>query len=250
MFAETITGFINEQRSQNKSGSISWSPHMNSSNAGANIQSAATANSPEQMGGHSVNNRDDTSQILYIHFGNIINWLPKGVENVTCKEVSVVWYQYNIITSLVWRIITPYWRNIHNVNYREETLFWEGYQTDIENYADIHCFGRKILPISFTYKQFPLSLLLEKYPEQMNTPICSAENAYTLGSGETVILVFGEVLYGLATVPNKCRAYSISVFDNPTNIHQSLWIDTEEDFIPMVMKGSTCTFTTRCPMNE
>ena len=73
----------------------------------------------------------------------------------------MVWYQYNIITSLVCRIITPYWRNIHNVNYREENIFCEGYQTYMDNYSDIHCFGSNFLPISFTSQQCAVSLLLE-----------------------------------------------------------------------------------------
>ena len=95
----------------------------------------------------------------------------------------MVWYQYNRITSLVCGIVTSYWRNIHNVIYRGGGLFWEGYQTDIENYADIHCFGRNFRPIYFTSQRCAVSLLLEKYPEQMSTPICSAGTAYTLGGG-------------------------------------------------------------------
>ena len=46
---------------------------MNGRNVGENRQSAATANCPDQMGGHNSNNRDDMSQLSYDHFGNIIH---------------------------------------------------------------------------------------------------------------------------------------------------------------------------------
>ena len=49
---------------------------------------------------------------------------------------------------------------------------------------------------------------------------------------------------------NQCRFYVISVYDNPTNGHQYLGIDTEEDLVPMCIKGTTCTFTKWCPMDE
>ena len=78
-------------------------------------------------------------------------------------------------------------------------------------------FGMNFLPIIFTYQLCTVSLLLEKLPEKMNIPICSAGTAYTLGSGETVILVFGKGLlfgnrmYRLLINPNQCRYYGILV---------------------------------------
>ena len=46
---------------------------------------------------------------------------------------------------------------------------------------------------------------------------------------------------------NQFIDYGISVCNNPTGGHQYIGIDIEEYFIPMWMKGTTCTFTTWCP---
>ena len=72
----------------------------------------------------------------------------------------MAWDEYKIITSSVCRIITSNRRDIHNVNYREENIFKDICQTDIENNADANCFGRKFPLISFTYQQCTVSLLL------------------------------------------------------------------------------------------
>ena len=80
------------------------------------------------------------------------------------------------------------------MNYREGKIFWYRCQTDIYNDADTHCFGRNIFPIAFKYKYCTLYPLLEGYKEQMNIPIYSPGTAYTLGSGDIVILVFGQGL--------------------------------------------------------
>ena len=44
---------------------------------------------------------------------------------------------------------------------------------DIDNHEDIHCFGRKFIPMDFTSRQFTVSRLLEEYPDKMNVPIYS-----------------------------------------------------------------------------
>ena len=48
--------------------------------------------------------------------------------------------------------------------------------------------------------------------------------------------------------PNQCRAFGISLCDDPTNSHRNLGIyEKEEDiFIPMEMNGSFCSILTRC----
>ena len=66
---------------------------------------------------------------------------------------------------------------------------------DIDSYVDTHCFGRNFRPIVFKFQQCTVSTFLEKYTEKINIPICSAWNEYTLESGETVILVFGQGLW-------------------------------------------------------
>ena len=62
---------------------------------------------------------------------------------------------------------------------------------DIDNCLDTHFLGRKFQPTAFTSKKCTVYPLLEENPYQMNTQIFSAGNEYTLGSRETVILVFG-----------------------------------------------------------
>ena len=51
------------------------------------------------------------------------------------------------------------------------------------------------LPIDYIYQQCTASPFLEEYPEQINTPICSAGTAYTLGIIKMVISVFGRGLW-------------------------------------------------------
>ena len=142
--AETITGFMNLQIAYNESGINVGNPLTNGNNDGANIKAAAIVNHQEQTGGQNSNNRDNTSKISYAHFGNNINRLPKGLENVTVKEVSMVWEKYNIITSSVYRIINSNQREIHNINYKEGNIFRGGCQTDIDNHAYTYCFGRNV----------------------------------------------------------------------------------------------------------
>ena len=63
------------------------------------------------------------------------------------------WNKYNIIESLVCRIIDPNRRKIHNVNYRKENIFLDFCQTDIVNHLDTQFFSRKFCPIIFESKK-------------------------------------------------------------------------------------------------
>ena len=82
---------MNAHRSHNEYDSISGSPNINVINEGSNRQASATANRPEQIGGQNENNREDMSQTSYDNFGNIINWLTKGLAKVTTKELIMAW---------------------------------------------------------------------------------------------------------------------------------------------------------------
>ena len=50
--------------------------------------------------------------------------------------------------------------------------------------------------------------------------------------------------------PNQFRSYGISVCNYPTGGNQYLVIDMEEYFVPIGMKVTTCTFTTRYHTDE
>ena len=87
---------------------------------------------------------------------------------VTIKEVIVPWNDYKIIISLVCRTINSNRRNIYNLNNREENIFWNGCQTDINNHAYTHCFGRNVGPIIFTLQQCKVSPFLYEYSDKTN----------------------------------------------------------------------------------
>ena len=51
--------------------------------------------------------------------------------------------------------------------------------------------------------------------------------------------------------PNQCRAYGIPICDDPMDPHRELGMNIDDDlFIPLVMNGSTCGLTTRCPTDD
>ena len=102
------------------------------------------------MGGQNTNNRYYMRQISYNYFGNITICFPKGLVNVTFNEASMEWDDYKGITSSFYIIISSNQRKIHDVNYGEENLFWDGCQRDIDNRTFTHCFGMTFLTIVFT----------------------------------------------------------------------------------------------------
>ena len=97
-----------------------------------------------------------------------------------------------------------------------------------------------------------MSPFLQEYAEQTNVPICTGVTALTLDSGEVVILEFGKGLWfgnrmkKLLINPNQCQKFGI-----PTDPHRKLGIEESEDlFIPMTMKGSTCGLVTHPPSDD
>ena len=65
----------------------------------------------------------------------------------------------------------------------------------MDNQADTHYFGAKFRPISFTLEECTVSQFLPEYSEQINVPIWTSVTAFTLDSGEVVILEFGQGLW-------------------------------------------------------
>ena len=89
-----------------------------------------------------------------------------------------------------------------------------------------------------------------------NVDICTGATAWTSPSNQTYILIFGQGLWFGSRMPdrslinpNQCRAFGISLCDNPSDPYRQLGMyDPESDLnIPMHMSGSFCSLPTRCP---
>ena len=128
----------------------------------------------------------------------------------------------------------------------------------MDNHADTHCLGKNCRPISFTSEECSVAPFLSEYSEVTNVPIGTGATAYTLTSGEVIILLFGQGLWfgnrmeRTLINPNQCRAYGVSICDDPVDPHRPLGImctgeNGEDLFIQMFMNGSTCTFLSRYP---
>ena len=129
--------------------------------------------------------------------------------------------------------------------------------TEIDNHADTHCFGKNFKPLHFTSEVCTVSPFLDEYSEQPDIPICSAATALDLQNGETLILIFGQGLWFGNRMskslinPNQCRAYGVAICDDPTDPHRELGFHLGDDeILPLEMRGSTCGMTTRAPTNN
>ena len=125
--------------------------------------------------------------------------------------------------------------------------------TEIDNHADTHCFGKKIIPFSWSGLVCSVSPFLQEYGSVEDIEICSGATAYTTSLGETIILIFGQGLWFGDRMdkslinPNQCRAYGIPVCDDPTDPYRSLGFQILDDDIPLVMEGTTALMYTRTP---
>ncbi len=130
--------------------------------------------------------------------------------------------------------------------------------TEVDNHADTHCFGANFRPIMWNNIQCSVSPFLDELGSTENIDICTAATAWTHPSGETILLVFGQGLwFGHRMTksllnPNQCRAFGVSLCDDPTDPHRDLGIydEVSDTFIPMVMNGSFCSLLTRCPTED
>ena len=129
---------------------------------------------------------------------------------------------------------------------------------EIDNHADTHCFGSNFRPLMWNNVQCSVSPFLDELGSTENIDICTGATAWTHPSGEVFILVFGQGLWFGNRMekslinPNQCRAYGVSLCDDPTDPHRDLGFYSEPDdlFIPMSMNGSFCSLLTRCPTRD
>jgi len=109
------------------------------------------------------------------------------------------------------------------------------------------------VPIYFTGKICDVEPFLSDLPNQQGVQICSWATAYDDGDGGTYILVINEALWIGEKMqhslinPNQVRAYGISLCNDPMDPNQQLGMTIQDTFIPFIMAGTTCSFTTRTP---
>ena len=127
----------------------------------------------------------------------------------------------------------------------------------MDNHVDKNCFGRNICPVSFTSEYFTVSPFLSEYYEQVNIPICTGVTSYTMESGESIILIFGQGLWfgnrmdKTLINPNQCQAFGIPICDDPTNQHRPLVIEAYfNTHIPIPMVGYSFEFSTQYPTDD
>ena len=145
-------------------------------------------------------------------------------------------------------------RAIHNLTFDTSRNF----PLEIDNHADTHCFGSNFRPLFWNDIQCSVSPFLDEFGSTENVDICCGATAWTAPSGETLLLIFGQGLWFGNRMdkslinPNQCRAFGISLCDDPTDPHRDLGIyDSSSDiFIPLHMSGSFSSLLTRCPTEE
>ena len=69
---------------------------------------------------------------------------------------------------------------IIKVNKNKYKVIWRESDTEMNNNANIHCFGANFRPISFTSEECNVSPFFPEYAYQMNVPICTGVTALTL----------------------------------------------------------------------
>ena len=128
--------------------------------------------------------------------------------------------------------------------------------TDIDNHADTHCFGKNFRPLHWSNLMCTVSPFLPEYDSTENIEICTAATAWTNENGRTYILDFGQGLWFGDRLdrslinPNQCRAFGISLCDDPTDPHRALGFHTDEVLIELKMNGTIATMLTHCPSQE
>ena len=137
-----------------------------------------------------------------------------------------------------------------------DEFYSEPLPSEIDNHADIICFGKNFRPIYFTSQVCSVSPFLDSYESRNDVPICTGITAVDLLDGSTVLLeagqgsYFGDDLDHSLINPNQLRAHGIPVCDDPTDLHRSLSTDLGSIEIPMKMNGSICYFVSRCPTDS
>ena len=110
----------------------------------------------------------------------------------------------------------------------EDKLNFNWTPTESDNHADTHCFGANFRPIHWSDLQCTVNPFVDDLGSSEAVEICTAGTAWDTADGETVILVFGQGLWFGERMPkslinpNQCRAFGISLCDDPTDPHQAL----------------------------
>ena len=160
----------------------------------------------------------------------------------------------------IFRIWTGSRRQIENVKRKggvDNDIYPNDCPTDVDSHADTHCFGRNFRPIHWTGQECSMAPFLSAYSQQENIQICTGTTAFTLDTGEVIILLFGQGLWFGNRMdkslinPYQVRAFGIPLCDDPTDSHRQLDIEGNDDyFIRMEMYGSTCEFISRYPTDD
>ena len=179
--------------------------------------------------------------------------------NQTVSEINDAWHD-NLLPAEIFRVKTGTRRNIGKIERnkeREGPIVIEPSPTEIDNHADTHCFGHNFRPMHWTGQECSVAPFLAEYSEQINIQICTGATAYTLETGEMVILLFGQGLWFGDRMdkslinPYQCRSYGIQLCDDPIDPHRKLGIHPIDDcFIDLHMNGSTCGFLMQYPTDE
>ena len=97
---------------------------------------------------------------------------------------------------------------------KESEYVFNAAQSEMDNHADTHVFGRNFRVYFTTYKR------------------CR----------------FGDRMENILINSNQCRNYGIPFFDDPTDNYCDIGLAIDENlFIPMGMEGTTCGFDSRFP---
>jgi hypothetical protein len=165
---------------------------------------------------------------------------------------------YEIMTSRR-RLVTSLKRRVSAATYADEAFIPPENtvaRLEIDNHADTSCFGSNFTPIYFTGQVCDVSPFSSDYKPKTNVQISGACTAYDdPESGRTLILEchqglwFGTKLAHSLLNPNQCRAFGLSICDDPFDPHRELGIyDPVTDLtVPMHMMGTIAYVTTRAP---
>ena len=135
-------------------------------------------------------------------------------------------------------------------------IFKDALNSEIDNHADTHCFGKNCRRLSLSDLMFSVSPFLSRYTNTDNVEICTAATAWTIHTGQVYILVFvqgiwfGDRMDRSLINPNQCCSFGIYFCDDPTDPHMPLGFQTNTLNIPLFMEGIIATMSTLCPYLE
>ena len=129
-------------------------------------------------------------------------------------------------------------------------IFNNALNTDIDNYADTHCFSKNFRPLSWYDLMRSVYSFLSEYTTTDNVEICTAATAWTCHTGQVYILVFGQGLWfgdrmdRSLISPNQFCSYGILLWNDPTDYQTPLVFHTNTLSTPLLMEGTIATMST------